>query len=68
MSGDAFWMVWNEARDVPRVKHESYESAKREAQRLARFSPGETFIVLRATDAFTKQDVQRTTLEERLPF
>lgn len=68
MTDDAFWMVWNEAREVPRVKHPSYESAVREAERLARTNPGETFHVLIATDAFIKQDIKRTRLEAPMPF
>ena len=66
--GEAFWLVWNEARDAPRVMHHSYEAAVREAQRLSRSSPGETFFVLAATDAFVKDDIRRTRLEAQMPF
>lgn len=41
-----FWFVWNPQRRAPSYKHPSKESAKTEAERLARLNPGEEFIVL----------------------
>lgn len=41
-----FWMVWNNRRDLPSVKHDSKTSAKNEAQRLATANPMDVFIIL----------------------
>jgi len=43
---EKFWMIWNPGNMQPRVQHESLESAKLEAERLARKHPGEDYIVL----------------------
>lgn len=34
-----FWFVWNPDRDIPQYRHESLDSANREAERLARANP-----------------------------
>lgn len=41
-----FWMVWNESHGMPTYKHNSLETAKREAERLAGLNPGDTFKIL----------------------
>ena len=51
-----FWMVWNPHGRSPTYRHESRESANKEAQRLARDNPGQVFVVLKAVGAF-KSDV-----------
>ena len=43
-----FWLVWNPARSAPLMKHPSQESARVEAERLARINPGQQFWVLEA--------------------
>lgn len=47
-----FWMIWNPRGKAPSVMHESEDQADTEAQRLARVSPGDTFVVLKASHAF----------------
>lgn len=42
-----FWMVWHEGGGAPTFRHTSYESADREASRLARLNRGSVFYVLR---------------------
>ena len=34
--GDKFWMVYGEGQNSPRFKHETYDAAQTEAERLAR--------------------------------
>ena len=41
-----FWLVWNRRGRSPVYEHESYESARREAERLAKANPGNAFYVL----------------------
>jgi len=41
-----FWLVWNPGRRIPRFQHDSYNSARQEADRLAGQCPGEHFYVL----------------------
>lgn len=41
-----FWLVWNRRGRKPVFEHESYHSARAEAERLARRNPGEAFYVL----------------------
>lgn len=43
-----FWMVWNPQRHSPTYRHPTMDSAIAEAERLARMTPGEVFIVLEA--------------------
>lgn len=45
---NTFWMVWNPAGRAPVFKHESAESAKNEAKRLAELNIGQNFIVLQS--------------------
>jgi len=61
VSGEpAFWLVWCEGGGAPTAKHQHFESAKREAQRLARMNPGHRFTVMAATVGFTKRDLDET--------
>jgi hypothetical protein len=46
-----FWMVWCEDGQLPTFKHGSEESARREAERLARVHSGKRFYVLVAEAA-----------------
>lgn len=43
-----FYMVWRQGTGHIHFQHEIYESARREAERLARATPSATFYVLRA--------------------
>lgn len=50
-----FWMVLGEG--TPTYRHPSQESAEREAERLARMVPGQSFVVLEAVSSVCKSDV-----------
>lgn len=41
------YFVWNPEGYTPRQPHSSYDDAKREADRLARTYPGQSFVVLK---------------------
>ncbi len=47
---DKFWVVWNPRRSGPTYRHESFHAAKIEAERLARISQGEVFVVLESLE------------------
>lgn len=53
-----FWMVVG--RGVPCVKHDSEQSARAEASRLAKNNPGEPFTVLESIATACKVEVQWT--------
>lgn len=57
-----FWMVWNPQGHSPTVKHESEESAAREAERLARSNRGQSFYVLEAVQLRIVDDMRRVNL------
>ena len=46
MAQKKFWMVWREGSKGLHVKHESYDSVRTEAERLAEKNPGQKFYVL----------------------
>ena len=48
MRQSPFWYVFNPRRNKPVYRHQTYESALREAKRLSRLKPGEVFYVLKA--------------------
>lgn len=52
-----FWLVWNPMGRIPRFQHETYQSARAEADRLARSCPGQHFYILCPVGRCTKQDV-----------
>ena len=54
---EKFWMVWNEGNRGPEKKHLNENSARNEAERLARLNPGQKFYVLAATDCCLTRDV-----------
>lgn len=41
-----FWLVWRAGGRAPVYKHDSYRSARTEAERLSRLNPGFAFYVL----------------------
>lgn len=47
-----FWMVWSPQGNPPRFRHDTFDSARDEAKRLARLDPGRTFIVLCAVRGY----------------
>lgn len=56
-----FWLVCDPIRMAiapPTYRHESYESARKEAARLAALHPGSTFHVMASVGAVQKQEVQ----------
>jgi hypothetical protein len=54
---EKFWMVWNEGSMISTVKHKTEESAKAEAERLARKHTGQNFHVLTSVGTCCKADV-----------
>lgn len=52
MKVQKFWMVHGIGQRSPTFRHETHESAKAEAERLAQQCPGTVFVVLAAKDAF----------------
>lgn len=50
-----FWMVLGYG--TPTFRHETEESATREAERLASMNPGQTFTVLEAVKSCRKAEV-----------
>lgn len=53
---EEFWLVWNERGRTPTVKHDTVDSAEREAARLAREFGGK-FYVLRMVGRVTRNDI-----------
>ncbi len=68
MDDERFWMVWCPEGRAPTVKHDSYERAVSEAERLARANPGREFFVLQATDMRCVNDMVRKRLCDGIPF
>ncbi|MAH03970.1 MAG: hypothetical protein CL561_00220 [Alphaproteobacteria bacterium] len=54
-----YFLVWNPDTGRTNHKHETKSDAEREATRLARVNPGETFVVLASVSQFQKQDVAK---------
>jgi hypothetical protein len=50
---EKFWMVWRTDSSASTVQHRSLESAKQEAERLARANPGARFVVLESLEFCT---------------
>jgi hypothetical protein len=49
-----FYVVWNsnmKPQNQPMVRHDTYEEAAQEAERLARLRPQDTFYILKALAA-----------------
>jgi hypothetical protein len=58
----AFFMVWNPEGRAPTVKHWDYQSACREAERLAKANNSHRFVVMCSMDAFAVNEVIKTDL------
>lgn len=66
-----FWVVWQPESGNPHKRHDSLESASREAERLAECAPRHAFYVMEAVSVSRKVSVQTTVLrdfDETLPF
>lgn len=65
-----FWMVWNPEGRAPTYRHETGESARDEAKRLARIHPGQTFVVLCAMRGYVlaKPEPEEIMFDDGLPF
>ena len=59
-----FWMVWMCGGAPPTYQHQTAESAKKEAERLAVQSPGSVFHVLQSIAACRRSDIQWGIAEE----
>ena len=57
-----FWFVWNENGRAPTHKHDSFERAQKEADRLAHQNGGQTFVVLESVCAVTQTTLHREDL------
>ena len=71
MGDQKYWLVWRFDGRQPTFRHETLESARLEAERLAVENPGLRFDVLEALSACRKSSVDWTHLRERdaeLPF
>lgn len=62
-----FWMVFGIGKGAPTKGHASREIAESEARRLARMSPGTTFVVLEAVEAVTKREFDTVTYRAAPP-
>ena len=58
--GKQFFMIWSPQGNMPRVQHQTFEAAKKEAERLANISPDRQFYILVAIE---KVFVQKTITE-----
>lgn len=57
-----FFLIWNPDGKSPTVKHQTFQSARREAERLARNNRGHRFIVMASMEAFSLDEVVKTDL------
>jgi hypothetical protein len=71
MSTEKFWVVWQPESGAPTYRHDTYERALKEAERLAETVPGREFFVMEAMSVSRKVSVittPLTRLEDDLPF
>lgn len=65
------WLVWNPFGNAPRYQHESFESAQKEAERLAGLHHGVEFFVLETVGVAFKKDIHFIPINniiEEIPF
>jgi hypothetical protein len=67
------WLVWSPKGSQPRFRHESLDSAIKEAGRLAALNPGEEFYVLMPVGVATvkKPNIYRALCaagDDEIPF
>ncbi len=65
---DGFYVVWREGGGSPVVKHDTMARAIKEAQRLARLSPGARYVVLQSMRAFEVNDMRTIDFTQEIPF
>ena len=53
MVADSFYLVWREGGNIPKIKHSTIESARKESRRLAQDFPQVEFFVCRAIEGVT---------------
>ncbi len=64
-----FWLVWRPDGAAPAFQHPTEQSARTEAERLARLNPGRQFVVLETVAAYSKTDVVTVDLRpDPIPF
>jgi hypothetical protein len=69
MQHEIFYLVWREHGGIPTYKHPTAESAKQEAERLARQFSGMKFHVLACFGTVQLQYMQWTEMSiDRIPF
>lgn len=68
MIHEFFWMVWREGGTAPTFKHNDMNAAAKEAERLARLNPGETFHVMECIASCAKTDVNWSWGRDDIPF
>jgi hypothetical protein len=70
MTQPGFWVVWNERGGSPTVKHNTFDSARKEAERLARVHAGQSFHVLQLCGSMVKTDVHwiDANVDDGIPF
>lgn len=63
-----FWMVWTPSGHPPTYRHSDYTSARTEAERLARVSPGSEFYILQAVGMRQMDSMRRVDFALEVPF
>jgi hypothetical protein len=63
-----FWIIWNPAANRPTVMHETLDSAKKEAERLAKLNPGQRFVVLKSIEFCEVHNPVKWTKTDDIPF
>lgn len=63
-----FFFVWRPNGRSPTYRHPDLQSARLEAERLARLHKGEIFVVLRSIGEVCAHDVQWTQHADAIPF
>ena len=64
-----FWLVWNDRGGAPTYKHDTEQSARNEAERLARINQGQSFHVLRVVGTAARNDIAWTQYHpDEVPF
>jgi len=59
-----FWMIWNKGNRGPTIQHPTENAARSEAERLARFNPGQKFYLLSAIDCCRVNDISWASMED----
>jgi hypothetical protein len=66
---EPFWMIYGEGQNSPAVRHENFEAAKRESERLARNNPGIRFFILATVGVTERNDVTYRSIDPlEIPF